>query len=557
MGKVLGNYIHHSWGSYLSAGTYRVESWSKKQTHNDFDASIFKNYSRFLKTHAAHNTLNLSNTKLKQLEKQINDTRKNKYRALQNLSKQEKQHLFELVIANANLGDDIDASSLSAYIDFDPNTEGITLKTKLASNGAGSLSLLKSGQYYATAQGIRTRFATAQKLIDDIEDIGAKRPLQKRLSNLQQDFEEYMQGHNNDVKVSKQVWGQLKAKTAENTINAVPHHVADFIVRELHDILAISILGQNLAKLKGSFAEIMGALAGNKALEVATNTLNQELPLMLKGLETSTPGDLGKVTAFKLHGSVVKSLSAPSKRALIIEEHDDKGDWFRFKTDYDTQNKIDFVFEYNSQLVGASMKAYDMSTTTGPRMHHQAISLQKGTSLYMYLATMQARQWMPNIGNHFLNVFAHSENQILTSSLRHDANQALALTLLYDGLTGAVVKQDALAQILMIEDTSKSLKQGYSRVRLYSILQLLQEAFQNLDTYNSLNHMLEITPSIPSITLTNQYVGENTNDPKTRAENINRRISKILMEARKTQMEVYIKKEFLNNIYNKRLNLTS
>jgi hypothetical protein len=55
------------------------------------------------------------------------------------------------VIANANLGDDIDASMLAAYLDFDPKTESITLKTKLVSNGSGSLSLLKSGQYYATA----------------------------------------------------------------------------------------------------------------------------------------------------------------------------------------------------------------------------------------------------------------------------------------------------------------------------------------------------------------------------------------------------------------------
>lgn len=556
MGQVLGNYIHHSWGNYLSAGTYRVEPWSEKQTHNDFDASIFKNYSRVLKAHAARNTININNAKLKQLEKQINDTRKNKYNALQNLSKQDKQRLFALVIANANLGDDLDASALAAYMDFDPKTEGITLKTKLVSNGFGSLNLLKSGQYYATAQGIRSRFATAQKLIDDIDDIGARRPLQIRLSNLQRDFEQYMQAHNDDVKASRKIWGQLKARDAENTINAIPHHVADFIVRELQDILAISTLGRQLAKLKGSFAEIMGALAGNKALEVATDTLNKELPLILKGLETSTPGDLGLATSYRLHGSLVEPLSAPTKRALIIEEHDDKGDWFRFKTDYDTQNKIDFVFEYNSELVGASMKAYDMSVTKGPKMHHQAISLQKGTSLYMYLATMQARQWMPNIGNHFLNVFAHSENQIVTSSLRHDANQALALTLLYDGLTGAVIKQGALAQILMIEDTAKSLKQGYSRVRLYSIPQLLQEAFQNLDTYNSLNYMLQITPNIPSITLTNEYVGEKTKDPKMRTENINRRISKILMEARKTQMEVYIKKEFLNNIYNRRLNLT-
>lgn len=556
MGKVLGNYIHHSWGNYISAGTYRVESWSEKQTRNDFDASIFKNYARVLKTHAAHNTININSNKLKQLEKQINNARKSKFDALQNLSNQDKQHLFALVIANANLGDDIDASMLAAYLDFDPKTESITLKTKLVSNGSGSLSLLKSGQYYATAQGVRTRFVTAQKLINTIEDIGIRQPLQERLSNLQSSFEAYVQNHNNNVKASKEVWGSLKARDAENTINAIPHHVADFIVRELQDILAIQTLGNKLAKLKGSFAEIMGALAGNKALEVATNTLNQELPLMLKGLDTSTPGDLSHVTAFKLHGSIIEPLSAPTKRALIIEEHDDKGDWFRFKTDYDTQNKIDFVFEYNSELVGASMKAYDMSTTTGPHMHHQAISLQKGTSLYMYLATMQARQWMPNIGNHFLNVFAHSENQILTSQLRHDANQALALTLLYDGLTGAVIKQGALAQILMIEDTARSLKQGYSRVRLYSIPQLLQEAFQNLDTYDSLNYMLQITPYIPSITLTNEYIGEATTDPKERADNINRRISKILMDARKTQMEVYIKKEFLNNIYKNRLNLT-
>ena len=560
MGKVLGNYVHHHWDNYLLAGTYRKEVWNQdengniKQQTSDFDASIFKNYARVIRSHAQRFTLNLNKQELKNLEVEINTTRKEKYHALKLLTNRDKQALFELVIKNANIGKDLDAATLAAYIDFDDATEGISLKTQLKTDGVGKLTLLKSGNY-STFQGLKSRFKTAYALIKSIEDKDSQQPLLERTNSLWIDVVQYMKKHNEQVEQEKKVSKGGTKRGAENTKNAIPDHIADFIIRELQDILAISTLSSNLAKLKGSFAEIMGAIAGNKALQVAEDTINTELPKLLKGLESNSVGNLGQAGNFHLSLEYAEPIVADqSKRAeqfkTIIEENDGSGRWFRFKTDYESQNKMDFVFQYQDREIGASMKATDMSKTTGILPNHTGISLQKGTSLYMYLVAMQARQFMPNIGNHFLNVFAQPSS--VAGQLRKDANNALALSLLYSALSGAEFKEGPLAEILMIEDTAKKLQDGYSRVRLYSIPVLLQEAMQAWGSLGGDSEIVNIAPAISSIHLSNDYIGEETDNRAERKRNVQARITQILKEARSDQFkfDIYIKKDFLNRIYN-------
>ena len=546
MGKVLGNYIHFNWDNYLIAGTYHVETRNDTQKYSDYDSSIFKNYSRVLRAHAAHKTLNVNNKQLRKLEQQINTERDKKFALLQQLNSTDKHKFLALVIKNANLGKDLDADLLANYIDLDPKTASINLKNKLSTASGDSLSLLRSGSY-STAAAIKKRIGLAYKMVNQIEDNQIlKQELFKQVETISKDFKAYLSAHNKEVLAYKQVQSVKEKKSYKNTLNAVDDRFADFIIRELQNLLSAASLAKNLSKIKSSFAEIMGALAGNKALEIGQDVFIEELSKYLKGL-TPTTGASNNIIDYRLNAEIIKPLAEKDKnRQIYIEEKTENGTWYRFKTDYSTQGKIDALIEFGGQPIGISVKAYDMSAIYGDKSYQYAIKLQEGTSLYMYLRMIQAQQFMPNIGNHFLNVFSQQGSKSGLDSLRQDANQALKMALLYDGLTGAIIKQGSpLAEILYIEDTSKMLKNGYPKIRLYSVIDLIQQASSHLNNSDSLNRIVEITPNIDSIYLKNEYIGEEMS-----GADASKRITLILDEARnKYKFSVHLKKEFLNNLY--------
>ena len=552
MGKVLGNYVHYNWDNYLKAGTYRVEVWSNTQTHNDYDASIFKNYARVIQQHTNHLTQNIQNQELKKLENEINTKRSNAYNII---SKKEKlqQALFVKVIENANLGDDINVDVMASMLKLDPKTEGIKLDKSIKKGKAiAKITIPKSGNYIQK-QTIDRRFDIALSRIKTV-DGNLQKILLEEYDKQLKSFQDFVKEHNEAVIALRKTGEKFTNRTAENTINAIPRNSAEKFIADIDEVTAVAALTANLNKIKGSFAEVMAVLGKYKAEDIAVETIMDQLDSFLKGLDKTAISSKEDIIDMKLNPSLWRLQDRWQKEQKLAQQfrtlERDKDNWFSFKVDHKSQQKVDGILEYGGKTLYANIKAYDMSHPTGPQLHHRAITLQSGTSLFMYLRMIQSQQMMPNIGNHFLNVFSHSSGDNY-SNLRADANRALTIGLLYDALTGSALRQkDISANILVIEDTSKKLKEEYPRVRLYNIQDLIRQACNSF-SLTQINSNIEIEPDISSISLPNNYIGEETSDKKTKAQNISLRITEILTSAKYDYQHftIGLRKEFLNNFY--------
>lgn len=559
MGRALGNYVHLEWDNYLEAGTYRKEIWNTTQKQTDFDNGVFLNYMRVLRAHSIHKTLNLKQQELKRQEQIFNTRRDQRFQELLDLSLNDQEQMIRLVLNNANLGKDFPLEEAMHYLTLDPASETIAIKKMNSiALSAQNLTLLKSGNY-STFQGLKQRFDAVRALITELPDGEEKDAMSKQLKELWEDFVVYMNAHNKEVEARPRIPGE--ARSYHNTKNAVNDNIADFIIRELQQITIVSTLRNNLAKIQGAFAEVMGALAGHVGYDLAMDTVEDFLQTNVWG-QKSASVDIH--TGYHLDFSVIAAeLAKEQKRAEPFKVYkqgtDAHGTWYRYKTDYNAQGKVDFIFEYKTsdqlgntaiQQARASMKNTSMQISKSNKPHANDISLSQGTSLALFLEFTQKQNYMPNIGNHFLNVFSHTDGQHYYK-LRRDANRALEMALLYDGLTGLMRTQGTqIAEILMVEDKSATSSNKLPRVRFYSVPQIMSTLLNNVYDNQHIDAAIEISPRVEDIALRNEFQGERSDSGKDKTRDISARITKILEQARREySFNVYIKKAFLNQIY--------
>ena len=548
--SALGNYVHLSWKGYKKAGTYRDESnWKRQKVDEDgnrvrkaktnYDEQVFSRYIDTIQNRArALQTQDLLN-----LEKEYNRNRLNQFEAFKRASQTRPQdfaELMKLVVKNADLGGvfEAQADTIAELLSLDDGIQNVTLSKageKLVNSMQDSLSEIKKIAQLENKEGGESFLDTLYRKIDMAYAIVKLSPQQDvlkiRLAKIEQELDQIEEA------VLKG-WASpsftlIKAKqSAKRSRVKVPRSVA---VRITNDIIAISKAANFsllLKKIQGSFTEVMGASLKPMIRRLAINEINSVLgSISSPSTLSAKPG----IDIILLDSDIMQEeLRKHPIRNTTFDLYAKDGDKITFKTDYSTKNKADFTLDWKGKVLGVSAKSYDLSVDNIYDKDLQQvipnyIHLHSGTSLLMFLLGMEQNVYSP-IGTHMLNIFAQhadiKEDMSAYSAMRSRAEQALLISMLYSSLSGDLLgkSRDTFANVLMIEDKSKTLAPNLFKVRFYDVSTIVNRVLQN-------NHQqasyIFIKPALKSMTLAN------TKELSTKA-----RITKVLLEARQIKFTV-------------------
>lgn len=568
MGSLLGNYVHLSAIGYQNAGTYRDEShWEhnvKNRTMaNDFDPNIFNKYINALQKKYKQTTLTLNQQALLKLETDYNKKRKDKFQMLKQLKQNWPQLLdqfWHLIIDNANLGKNINAQDIIPFLLLDDNTESGNIDSKLKAflqSSRGQVKRLQktNAQNYMLIATIDDRFKKVDSIITTlIQQEKQANPAGNGMGPIESEYDDL-----------SNTWQQYKSKQMNlnsleqkynlmQTTNAIPSHAVSIVVGEyfidrLNALANLSFNLNDITKIMASFAEIMGSIIREEEL-VPTLAFNQVISMIrstgLPGLKTTAPRFNQNKSVIALDMDVMEEgfdlqpKGGNNRFKKIIKLEDGS---FAFNVDFPTQQKADFYIDIQNKAVGVSMKNTDLSKAEEQyysqeerALKYPDIKIHEGTSLYVFLLSIQKENLISNIHNHFLNIFAQPPARF--GFMRREAADAMLLSLLYSGLTGRGLGKNnsvgGFADILTIEDKSSQLAPGIPRVKFFNITSILDDISSNIQANKQ---YLYYSPDFYTLLLRNEE-----------QDTAQKRITKLLLETRNIPLSIKLQTRYLKNL---------
>lgn len=548
-GSALGSYVHLYWRHYEQYGTRSISPHARTQTLND-NRQAFINYQQTIRQRVRI---------MPKLQKQLNKAAEDFNTSRQNIidtmatldaSDKTRQALFERVVANADLGKDVDISLVASMLDFDFTSGSINIATeetlKKFLNEYKPIHIATSkDQQYRRISTLRKRLGTVNNLVNSLLDPALKQTLStecERMDTIIEDLEK--NGMQAEEALSLLSAEERSAITSKDfTQKQVSVSVGQKILAAIKNIETAAIAGDWLAKLRGSFEEIIGTIVQQQINILVPEALSEMLVLgsvkSTMGLDSSMQISLNTDALRQAYGEKGFNQRINNQQTFLKHSLTDTLD-LRFQVNYPTKDKVDFSLSLEDRNVGVSAKAVQLQKDwffNKGKAIPGSISLQKGTSLYVYLMAFQRDQ--QHLGNHFLNVLAEHEDLNNTNLLRNLANDTLLMAMLYSALTGDITKpNNQLAEILYIYDTSASLSDGSPRVHFISIRELLIDLFNK---QQNLKDALVVNPTnFQTATLTNKAIkGE---DNKTA---LMQRLTILLVDARKMKFDIAVKHSYI------------
>lgn len=553
--SALGNYVHYTWSGYTAAGTYHDEShWkgAKKQSNqtiSDYseDGKPFLQFQNYISKKAQFKKYNIA-----ELEKAYNTQRLEQFKAFQELSQQKPEsflQLMKIVVETADIG--MNPSELAPLLVLDKSNQSIAPKYKEALGESKEVKKIRQ-----LAKGTDKSFSylntvwNACKIARTIVDHSpSKSVLDSKLYKLEvwiQNTEKRLAALNKEEnKINKFGYGYVKsqskgAKEAGKLRATLPRKAARAVLSRIIDIASAADFSSRLKALQGAFTEVMGASLRPMVRRLAVEEIGD-----IFGSSKSRPGTSNQAGVDIYFDQIEMNKLLEEERKKNKAEQfqiftEDKAGRATFKVDYETKNKKDFVLEWEGTEMGVSAKSYNLDVTeiydsASRKKIPSYIGLQSGTSLLIYLLNFEQNQ--SRLGTHFLNIFAYhgdpntkekvSEGTEYTK-LKQIAEDSLMIAMLYNGLTGDLSGKtsDTFADILMIEDKSKSLAPGVYRVKFYNVSTIVSNVLNNIETYRNKIH---VSPNLNTLRLNNPW----SDSPK-------KRITQLLLDARTKKFTVGI-----------------
>lgn len=548
----LGQYVHFTWSGYEDYGTYiNKTNWRSdykyKEKSNYAKEEPFEIFSQFIKTRAE----SIEKYDIQSLEEQYNNLRKKQFqdfKKLQNEKPTEFLKLMKRVVENANLGK-LNPETLAQVLVLDEERETVMPKYLKALGEAPEIKKIRqlakstSGKERSFLETVRQALLTAEILVDNSPSKEALLPELQNLKDKIQNIEDIVTldpskypGATRIKRISKE--SRFAKEGAYRTI--IPRETARSLISEILSIAKAADIASMLAKLEGSFTEIMGTSLRPMVKRLAVDEIGEVFGSITSSPQIANMPGIHLYLDQKTMKDVFDKQKKGSKDTEVVTDLGD-GVGFTFKTDYETQNKKDFVLEWRGRELSVSAKAYDLSVIdiydkrtrkTIPNF----ISLQSGTSLLIFLLSIEQQNFYSSLGTHFLNVFAQHGNQETHNIEKEDgdfarvrkvAQDALTLGLLYTSLTGGLSgkEQNTFADILMIEDKSRQIENGVYRVRFYNINTIVSYIMAHIDEAGD---KLYISPNLDTLTLDNTWSNRSAKE----------RITKLLLDARQQKFKV-------------------
>lgn len=317
--------------------------------------------------------------------------------------------------------------------------------------------------------------------------------------------------------------------------------VNNYIIKPLNEIYSFFSTKTMINKiLTYRMAELLGNLAAEKANQLSVEALHKVIKDMLKtgttGGSTTVKIDFIPETFYgfdnrTLQGNALQKIKITSKNGIETIKPT-----FR-SVGGDVQQKADIEFEGNY----ISMKATSLKNLEYLPSFSEipSITLQN-SSLMLYLMGAQAN-WK-DMGTHYLNILSkHTDTDGIYFNMRKQAERSLELYILYSALTGeGQLRKGKMANIFAVYETKSSIGKKEPRVKFFNTWDIIN----TIDKANGNGALF--SPSISSLSFENTWIGH---PGAALITNANTRISKILVEARNTQIKASISKQFLNNLY--------
>lgn len=540
-GGALGSYVHLYWKNYDTYGTH--SSSSQTQTENNEQA--FRNYLSAVENRIS--SMPNIYDKLQTASKQFTQGRENIIAAMKQ-NDALKQTMMEAVVRNADLGANVDISAIARMIQFDIETGSITLpeqrlKEELATFQDYRKINLASGAHYTRLSTLKAYLKSLATLLNRLSQMGAPSAalLQADYQALSSIYDQLDKG-TDLLAIAKSLLGEKHGLTNNDfTKKTVPVAIGKILTERMRQLEQTALAADYLAKLRGSFEEVIGTFSSTPVEALAQEAIKDTLT---QGMKKSTMQlNAGAQLSLSLDALTFGKNTTINNKNIYVQ--DQVGDQIRvtYKVDYLTKDKIDFNINIEGRDIGVSAKAVQLQADYFTKQGKQipaSLSLQTGTSLYMYLMAIQRMQ--QGMGNHFLNVLSTHADGNAPNTMRQQANYALLLTMLYSALTGDITKpHNQIAEILYIYDTSKKLSDGTPRVHFISIKDLLINISKQSQL---LQEAVSISPDISSILLQNR---EEPLNNKTMSQAIAARITRVLEQSRNHKMSIGIKHSALRN----------
>ena len=554
MRSALGQYVHLNWENYQKMGTRRRDEGKEAKFFNNANSQIFNIHRNQIRNQA----LKLKKPNLKALEAEYNILNERQFTNL-------KTRFDEL----RSINDKIDfLKPMFNMLDKSLSDETITEIIKsLKFNNNGNIEInsnfLKStinftllpeipkentkdshGRYLTTflRRALETKDYIEQQVKVDIIDGETAQELGVELDNLIntvvsciQKPDEKKEDIIQQLKLNKYY---KRGKVSAELINKYIE-ILNTIRKKITDMSQLN------TQLQASFVEFLGEMVSDGA----TATSKQMIQLFFSDLQNKvrpgqkqtqalSGGDFRIFSDFEIDEEWLRQQESDIQKKVVKIGKDS----FELKPIRSSvSQKADAEVLLQGEKINLSLKNTDLSNALLKEQEEglrywqiPSIKLQS-SSLLLFL--MGAQQQMQNLGTHYLNIFAkHTDENDSYTKMREQANQAMLLNLVFSGLSGqGQGRQDGYAEVLAVYDKAKSVN-GLPRIKFFDMYDIV--------TSPNLKDGAIIHPSIETISLKNEREGQDNSSAQA-----NKRISKLLLEARTKNISINLSHRFLNNLY--------
>lgn len=557
MGSLLGNYVHLNWSNYLEKG---IDRFGKGVAPTE---DIFDKHKQHIQKLARQKKV----ANLRQIQDEYNRRNTNQYneflRVMKNAKPTEQKvilkRLVEVLVPKDGWGG-FTRQEIFNNLKWDETRQTIYYEKPNASTIGSStvnFSTIGGGQKNRQANALLKR---CNELKSSIQN-------NKSLSNTtKNDYINQIQKHivgpiqETYLRQGKTVKGKVYNKLIPASLADGYYNILNNIKKEIN-----GVEGLNTA-LQTKFSEIIGNLVGDGAIKVGSYTLFKNLKKSLGSSYSKKDfGDFFSGITFDLDKSVLGNEKLFLSGQVQLPDGTYRAS-YSFKGIGDPkQQKADT--EFTISLDGQSSKTYGLSlknTDFLADLNSQVkedwgnfIDIQEGSPLLLYLAGMN--NYGPGISNHYLNIFTEHEDlegsnnstenifkkqNVIDKGLRESAFDSFKVAVLYSALTGRQqTRKGGEADILAIYDKG-TIAKGVPRVRLFDMSSIIDAAVgQGADQIARFDMPKEERGFLKN-------TKENSADSKRENQNI--RITKVLLEAKRRHISVYISKYYLNQVAQQR-----
>lgn len=570
--SAISNYIHLERENYLEYGTYKIT-----ENRSNYSNAVYARFREKIRQISQKFRVQES---MEALSTQFNEDRNTKIQYLKELQSRDPASytdFIRLVLKTADLDKKYNAEQVAKILTIDDSTG--TLKLDSIMNRAASsqtrINIPKITSEWSDINTLLSHLDTCDQKINLLTDESTKkwlhlkvRVLRIQLQKIAKDTLEEHQTLQRVFTIDKQSGRTVKRQVGETGVSAevfgqqrvrLRSPLNKDINKEIIQIASMANISGVMSNIKGSFDEVLGAIAAPLYDNVTDETL-QDFVQELQQLFASSHVPQGSQTAtmqltaqeIALSKELNQQELKKSQYKYVVKGVDDR---LTFALDYETKNKADFSIIIDGKEMGVSAKAVDLSKTTITTKDGATIpahiSLQTGTNLLAYL--LKAETVQSKIGTHFLNVYATlgTENNPL---LQEAANSSLTFYLLYTALSGDILKSKGNAGLLYVYDTGKKMSSGVTRVHFFSITSLLESMLEQKGLLapgidiglSNFDDMIYINPTLHSVAARLSIANQKVTEYDNVGANISARLTKVLGSARTTTLSIGLLNTFMN-----------